>query len=72
MFKIFDELKDGLKNIIQIEKDEEEIEKDHLNISYNNFLLHYRDPRKAIKKDIDNIKKVKLHNMKGILYGYFF
>jgi TBC1 domain family protein 5 len=72
MFKIFDELKDGLKNIIQIEKDEEELEKDHLNISYNNFLLHYTDPRKAIKKDIDNIKKGKTSQYERDFIWLFF
>ena len=59
MFKI----KEGwnkLKNMIQIEKDKDEIDKENLNISYNNFLLHYKDPKKAIRKDIENIKNCKM------------
>ena len=56
-------IKDGwnkIINMIQIEKDKETIEKENLNISYNNFLLHYKEPKKAILKDIDNIKKCKI------------
>jgi len=59
MFKI----KEGwnkLKNMIQNDKDKDEIDKENLNISYNNFLLHYNDPRKAIRKDIENIKNCKM------------
>ena len=61
-----------IKNIIQIEKDKETIEKENLNISYNNFLLHYTDPRKAIKKDIENIKKCKLSKYERDFTRLFF
>ena len=46
--------------MIQNEKDKEIIDKEKLNISYNNFFLHYKYAKKAIVKDIDNIKKCKL------------
>ena len=61
-----------IKNIIQIEKDKETIEKENLNISYNNFLLHYTDLRKAIKKDIENIKKCKLSKYERDFTWLFF
>ena len=48
-----------IKNIIQSE-DKETMDKKHFAISYNNFLLHYEDPKKAIKKDIENIRKCKV------------
>jgi TBC1 domain family protein 5 len=58
MFKIKDGLK-KLKNIIKKEEEEEPIEKKNLSLSYNNFILHYNDPKKALLRDIDNIKKCK-------------
>ena len=60
------------KNMIQIDKDKETIDKENLNISYNNFLLHYKDPRKAIKKDIENIKKCKISRYERDLIWLFF
>ena len=60
------------KNIIQIEKDKETIDKENLNISYNNFLLHYNDPRKAIKKDIEKIKNCKLSKYERDFTWLFF
>ena len=60
------------KNIIQIEKDKETIDKENLNISYNNFLLHYQDPKKAIKRDIENIKKCKISKYERDLIWIFF
>ena len=58
MFKIKDGLK-KLKNIIKKEEDDEPIEKKNLSLSYNNFILHYNDPKKALLRDIDNIKNCK-------------
>ena len=55
MFKI----KEGwnkLKNLINSEEEPT----DPLSLSFKNFSLHYNDPRKAILKDIDNIKACKL------------
>ena len=55
MFKI----KEGwnkLKNLINSEEEKT----DPLSLSFKNFFLHYNDPRKAILKDIDNIKACKL------------
>ena len=71
MFKI----KEGwnkIKNMIQTEKDKETIDKENLNISYNNFLLHYKDPKKAIRQDIDNIKKCKLSKYERDFTWLFF
>jgi TBC1 domain family protein 5 len=68
-------IKDGwnkIKNMIQIEKDKETIDKENLNISYNNFLLHYQDPKKAIKRDIENIKKCKISKYERDLIWIFF
>ena len=72
MLKFLDGGLNKIKNIIQVEKDEEEIEKEHLKISYDNFLLHYTDPRKAIRKNIDNIKKGKtLHYERDFIWLFF-
>ena len=71
MFKI----KEGwnkIKNMIQTEKDKETIDNENLNISYNNFLLHYKDPKKAIRQDIDNIKKCKLSKYERNFTWLFF
>lgn len=61
-----------IKNMIQVEKDKETIDKENLNISYNNFLLHYKDPKKAIRQDIDNIKKCKLSKYERDFTWLFF
>lgn len=52
---------DGIWNSFKnlIKKEEVPIEKKYLTESFNNFVLHYNDPRKAIIKDIENIKKCK-------------
>ena len=71
MFKI----KDGwnkIKNLIQAEKDKETIDKENFNKSYNNFLLHYKDARKAIIRDIENIKKCKLSKYERDFTWLFF
>ena len=71
MFKI----KEGwnkIKNMIQTEKDKETIDKENLNISYNNFLLHYKDAKKAVRQDIDNIKKCKLSKYERDFTWLFF
>ena len=71
MFKI----KDGwnkIKNLIQAEKDKETIDKENFNKSYNNFLLHYKDARKAIIRDIENIKKNKLSKYERDFTWLFF
>ena len=71
MFKI----KEGwnkIKNMINTEKDKETIDRENLNISYNNFLLHYKDPKKAIRQDIDNIKKCKLSKYERDFTWLFF
>jgi len=52
-------LKEGwnkFKNLIKIEEEPT----DPLSLSLKNFSLHYKDPKKAILKDIDNIKSCKL------------
>ena len=52
-------LKEGwnkIKNLIKIEEEPT----DPLSLSLKNFSLHYTDPKKAILKDIDNIKSCKL------------
>ena len=68
-------IKDGwnkIKNIIQNEKDKENNEKENLSKSYNNFILHYNDAKKAIKIDIDNIKNCKLSKYERDLVWLFF
>ena len=53
-------IKDGwnkFKNFIQ--KEEEPPEKKFLEESFNNFTLHYNEPKKALLRDLDNIKKCK-------------
>ena len=68
-------IKDGwkkIKNIIQVEKDKETIDKENFNISYNNFLIHYKDARKAVLKDIESIKKCKLSKYERDFTWLFF
>ena len=52
---------DGIWNSFKnlIKKEEISINKKYLTESFNNFVLHYNEPRKAIIKDIENIKKCK-------------
>ena len=45
-----------LKSIIKPEKDKEALDKENLDISYSNFILHYKSPKKSLSKDIDLIK----------------
>ena len=56
-------IKDGLhklKNMIKKEEEEEKPdEKKELNQAYENFVLHYKEPKKAILRDIENIKNCK-------------
>jgi TBC1 domain family protein 5 len=44
---------------INIAKEEKTPEKTDLSESYNNFILHFKDPKEAIKKDIKKIKSCK-------------
>ena len=65
-------LKEGwskLKNLITINEKEPE---DPLSLSFKNFTLHYKDPRKAILKDIDNIKACKLPDYERDFIWLFF
>ena len=56
MLKIKDKW-NKLKNMIQ--KEEEPPEKKYLSESFNNFTLHYNEPKKGLIRDLDNIKKCK-------------
>ena len=46
-----------LINIIQPEKDKSILDKENLDLSFGNFVSHYKEPKKALMKDIDLIKK---------------
>ena len=61
-----------LKNIIKSEKDKDALDKENLAISYSNFIMHYKSPKKALLKDIDLIKKFKLTNKERSLIWLFF
>jgi TBC1 domain family protein 5 len=61
-----------LKNLIQPEKDKSIIDQENLDSSFANFTLHYSDPRKALLKDIDSIKKCKLSNTERSFTWLFF
>ena len=61
-----------LKNWIYPEKDKEILDKENLDASFSNFVLHYTDPRKALLKDIDSIKKCKLLNTERSITWLFF
>ena len=63
---------DKLKNFIQRSKSKEILDEENLFSSYTNFLLHYKDPKKALLKDIDSIKKCKLQNTERSLVWLFF
>ena len=63
---------DKLKNFIQRSKSKEILDEENLSSSYTNFLLHYKDPKKALLKDIDSIKKCKLQNTERSLVWLFF
>ena len=62
-----------LKNMVLKEDEEEESpEKKYLSESYNNFILHYKDPKKALAKDIENIKNCKtLHCERDFNWLFF-
>ena len=53
-------LKEGWKKLKNLIKLEEEEPQDTLSLSLKNFILHFNDPKKAILKDIENIKSCKL------------
>ena len=61
-----------LKSWIYPEKDKEILDKENLDASFSNFVLHYTDPRKALLKDIDSIKKCKLLNTERSITWLFF
>ena len=61
-----------LKNIIKSEKDKDALDKENLAISYSNFIMHYKSPKKALLKDIDLIKKFKLTNKERSLIWLLF
>jgi len=61
-----------LINIIQPEKDKSILDKENLDLSFGNFVSHYKEPKKALMKDIDLIKKCKLTNIERNLSWLFF
>ena len=62
-----------IKNIIHPEEEEEEtIEEKYLKGAYKNFSLHYKDARKAIEKDINNIKNCKTKEYERDFIWLFF
>ena len=61
-----------LKKIVHKEEKEESPEKKYLAESYNNFVLHYNDPKKALLRDIDNIKNCKTpHHERDFIWLFF-
>ena len=63
---------DKLKSIMKLEKTKEVIDKENLDSSYSNFIFHYKDPSKALLKDIELIKKCKLTNIERSLIWLLF
>ena len=61
-----------LISIINPEKDKSIIDKENLDLSFINFLSHFKSPKKALMKDIDLIKKCKLTNIERNLTWLFF
>lgn len=61
-----------LISIIQPEKDKSILDKENLDLSFGNFVSHYKEPKKALMKDIDLIKKCKLTNIERNLTWLFF
>ena len=64
-------LKEGWSKLMNLITPEEE-PKDPLSLSLKNFTLHYKDPKKAILKDIDNIKSCKLPDYERDFVWLFF
>ena len=61
-----------IKSIIKPEKAKDLLDKQNLDLSYSNFIFHYKDPSKAFLKDIDLIKKCKLTNTERSLIWLLF
>ena len=61
-----------LISIINPEKDKSILDKENLDLSFSNFVSHFKDPKKALMKDIDLIKKCKLTNIERNLTWLFF
>ena len=61
-----------LISIIQPEKDKSIIDKENLDLSFSNFISHFKEPKKSLMKDIDLIKKCKLTNIERNLSWLFF
>mgnify|MGYP002627264312 CR=1 FL=1 len=61
-----------LISIIQPEKDKNIIDKENLDLSFSNFISHFKEPKKSLMKDIDLIKKCKLTNIERNLSWLFF
>lgn len=61
-----------IKSIITKQKSKDILDKENFDSSYANFLLHYKDPKKALLKDIDLIKKCKLTNNERSLIWLLF
>ena len=64
-------LKEGWNKLMNLITPEEE-PTDPLSLSLKNFTLHYKDPKKAILKDIDNIKSCKLPDYERDFVWLFF
>ena len=64
-------LKEGWSKLMNLITPEEE-PTDPLSLSLKNFTLHYKDPKKAILKDIDNIKSCKLPDYERDFVWLFF
>ena len=59
-----------LKNFVY--KEELTPEQKNLSESFNNFVLHYNDPKKGLLKDIENIKNIKLPHYERDFVWLFF
>ena len=62
----------NLKSLVYKEEKELLPEQKYLSESYDNFVLHYNDPKKALLKDINNIKNGKLPKSERDFIWMFF
>ena len=65
-------LKEGWNKLRSLITKEEEEPETPLSLSMKNFTLHFNDPKKAILKDIDNIKSCKLPSYERDFVWLFF
>ena len=62
----------GLNKSINLTPKKEELSEKILLESYNNFILHYKEPKIALKKDIYNIKNCKTpHHERNFIWFFF-